>query len=226
MPSPYSCFFFCYKYMIKTFLGGNMNIFILAQGRTGVDWGRSAKYLDNKRINKMAVETAQIMSTVIQEFGIEIPDLDYYKIYKPTHSNHPCVIWAKLNWYNWDALHGYLHKLLHEIARRFNKTPKVSELFPEFTIFRNNSHGAECWPTRTSGITPPPLCMPEEFRGNNLVTSYRRYYASKENIYYDLEDVPEWFVELRSIDTKIRIERNQPYRTVDPFVLRTTVGGR
>jgi len=50
---------------------------------------KSANYLDNVRVNKMILETAQILSTVLRLKGI-----DDARLYKSTHRNHPSIIWC------------------------------------------------------------------------------------------------------------------------------------
>jgi hypothetical protein len=69
----------------------------------------SAIALDDKRLVKMVLETAQILSTAYP--GITT--------YKPTHSNHPCVAWANADITNarWLIEHGFA--LAYEYSRRF-----------------------------------------------------------------------------------------------------------
>jgi hypothetical protein len=49
----------------------------------------SAQALDNKRVVKMVLETAQLLSTPI---FINNSDIKYDNIYKPTHVKHLCTI--------------------------------------------------------------------------------------------------------------------------------------
>ncbi len=48
-----------------------------------------ARHLDDKRLNKMILETAQIICAVLHrnEYSDPIP-------YRPSHMNHPAVLWA------------------------------------------------------------------------------------------------------------------------------------
>ena len=48
----------------------------------------SALILDDRRVVKMCLESAQIMSTAMHMRGVKGAP------YKPTHENHPCVLWA------------------------------------------------------------------------------------------------------------------------------------
>ena len=53
----------------------------------------SAQALDNKRVVKMVLETAQVLSTAI----FINSGITYDGIYKPTHLKHSCTIWAAVN---------------------------------------------------------------------------------------------------------------------------------
>ena len=45
--------------------------------------------------------------------------------------------------------------------------------------------------------TPLKLAMPEEFKSNNPVKSYRDYYITKEKMRYPKDRIPEWFMSRR-----------------------------
>lgn len=81
-----------------------MNIFA-----TDPDPSISARALDDSRLVKMTLETAQILSTA------------YGGPYRPTHRNHPCVLWAANDLRNakWLADHG--KALAAEYKRRFGR---------------------------------------------------------------------------------------------------------
>lgn len=72
-----------------------MNIFV-----TDEDPVLSALYLDDKRVIKMTLESAQIICTVLSMKGFEVP-------YKPTHKKHPVVLWAYKSKFNlsWLCIH-------------------------------------------------------------------------------------------------------------------------
>lgn len=68
----------------------------------------SAAALDDRRLNKMIVETAQILSTARRQLGDDSPIL-----YKATHANHPCVKWAAHSYHN----HVWLKSLFYWLCR-------------------------------------------------------------------------------------------------------------
>ena len=59
-----------------------MNIFVTS----GVPL-ECAQMLDDKRLQKMILESAQMLSTAIIRHGGTV-------LYKPTHVNHPCTLWT------------------------------------------------------------------------------------------------------------------------------------
>ena len=60
-----------------------MNIFV-----THLDPVKCAQNLDDKRVIKMILESAQMLSTSINVSGGKGP-------YKTTHVNHPCSVWVR-----------------------------------------------------------------------------------------------------------------------------------
>lgn len=94
-----------------------MNIFVIDPCPA-----KCAKYLDDKRLNKMLLETMQILSSALYKANVD--DLDVLKpyvnqLYKPTHINHPCVKWAAANWQNWEWLMRLGYHYMLERQRRF-----------------------------------------------------------------------------------------------------------
>lgn len=87
-----------------------MNIFL-----TDPDPRQCAIWLDDVRVSKMTLETAQLLSTTC---NLLLPS-HTENIYKTTHMNHPCALFARKNLsnFNWLVEHG-LH-LAAEFDRRF-----------------------------------------------------------------------------------------------------------
>jgi hypothetical protein len=119
-----------------------MNIFA-----TSSDPKECAQMLDDLRLNKMIVETAQILCTVLHQRGIHE---DW--MYKPTHEHHPCVVWAGSYDGNMDWLHSLLCHMCDEWDYRFphrqphrtgdlvwNLFDKISRIGMDVTPFPNCS---------------------------------------------------------------------------------------
>jgi hypothetical protein len=88
----------------------------------------SAKFLasyDKIRHNKMILETAQILCSALHKNG-------FTATYRPTHLNHPCVIWASQSKLHFNWLVRYFSKLhdLYLVYYRVNH--KSGELLQEF----------------------------------------------------------------------------------------------
>lgn len=75
-----------------------MNIFA-----TSRDPAIAAHNLDDKRVVKMILETAQLLSAAVTSHGVRDEEL-----YKATHLYHPCAIWTRTSrqHFHWLVLHG------------------------------------------------------------------------------------------------------------------------
>lgn len=74
----------------------------------------SAQVLDDKRVIKMILESAQLLWNVASLAGLE-------SAYKPTHVNHPCAIWVRQTRQNYDWLLQHFHSLCIEYRQRYKK---------------------------------------------------------------------------------------------------------
>jgi hypothetical protein len=156
-----------------------MNIFVLDQ-----DPVVSAKSLCDKHVVKMTLETAQILSTVHWI-------LDGHGPYKPTHTKHPCVVWAaKTNAnYIWLARHGLA--IAEEYTERYKKTHK------SHSVLRwANSH----LPANiiNGSLTPFAIAINKEKYSHLIcsdpVLSYRAFYkADKSSFATWKNNKPSWW---------------------------------
>jgi len=153
-----------------------MNIFILDPTPT-----LAAQYQCDKHVVKMTLETAQLLSTAIWLSG-------GIGLYKPTHTKHPCSIWAaasKQN-FNWLVSHGVA--LAEEYRFRYGKTHAcekiISESAQQASLFSN------------AGLTPFAQAMPDSCKDTDPVKAYRRYYIrSKASMAkWTKRNKPDWFV--------------------------------
>lgn len=82
---------------------------------------KSAKYLDSKRIVKMILESAQLLSTAINECGGNGP-------YKSNHVNHPCSIWVRQSRKNYRWLLQHFIALCRQYTKTYGKIHKSQRL--------------------------------------------------------------------------------------------------
>lgn len=97
-----------------------MNIFV-----TGPCPHQCALVLDDKRVVKMVLESAQLLSTAIHCCGGQGP-------YRPTHVMHPCSLWARKTNGNYNWLLNHFLALFEEYTYRYGRMHKSSLLYPLF----------------------------------------------------------------------------------------------
>lgn len=133
----------------------------------------SAVALCNVRVIKMAVESAQMLSTALSHFGIKSP-------YKPTHRNHPCGVWTRFSRENYGWLLEHFDHLCGEYTFRFGKEHKSHQHAYFFTLCQHHM------PSR--GFTTWPNCT--EFKSITCVhTAYRMQLARK---WQRSKKMPDW----------------------------------
>lgn len=89
-----------------------------------------AQNLDDKRVVKMALETAQLLASGCLHHGIDVG-------YKATHINHPCAVWARRNSLNfgWLVEHGIW--LCDEYTFRYGRNHKSLTVIEEAARHRS-----------------------------------------------------------------------------------------
>ena len=82
--------------------------------------------------------------------------------------------------------------MIDEYEHRFNKTHKCQAVLSTLIEMFDPSlfPSEECTPLR--------LAMPDEFRSDNPVVSYRKFYASKPRLRYPFDKIPSWVYDYRS----------------------------
>jgi hypothetical protein len=152
-----------------------MNIFFL-----DFDTKKCAEYHCDKHVVKMILETAQLLCSTHWVIGSEAP-------YKLSHKNHPCSIWVR------ESLSNYLYlcdlglELCEEYTYRYGKRHKSQDVIEWCLTNKPNISDTE--------FTEPPKAMPDEYKVNNVVESYRNYYigAKKDFAKWKNRNIPEWF---------------------------------
>lgn len=135
---------------------------------------KSAEYLDDKRVIKMVLESAQLLSTAINVSGGVGP-------YKTTHVNHPCSVWCRETIKNYDWLLQHFSALCGEYTKRYNKRHKCTDLWNDLLL------GSGLMPNGT--LTPHPNCTtlkdePDTYK------AYRDYLSLK---WKNDKRTPTWY---------------------------------
>lgn len=167
-----------------------MNIFAIeSKSDRSIDWHKSALSHDNFRVNKMIIESCQMLSTNAQLFG-------YTTRYRKCFANHPSTMWARESSSNFKNLVQLAVSLRDEFMRRHNRTKHgCDDVISQMISLSNNQDFLDKFFHNTP--TTLPLCMPDEYKCDDVVESYRRYFANKPNLRYYSEDVPAWVDEYR-----------------------------
>ena len=152
-----------------------MNIFVL-----DLDPIKCAIYHSDKHCIKQILESAQLLCGVHWFTGQSAP-------YKLTHKNHPCSIWVRQSIKNYQFLCKLGKELCNEYTYRYGKTHK-SESVIDWCI-ENTPNIPDI------GFTCLPKAMPDEYKVDSVVESYRKYYiGSKYSFaYWKNRNTPEWF---------------------------------
>jgi hypothetical protein len=92
-----------------------MNIFVTSRNPI-----KAARYLDDKRVVKMCLESAQILSNIVGG------------PYKPTHLRHPVVLWVWEHERHQDWLWSHFQALCEEYTWRFGKTHECEKVMTPY----------------------------------------------------------------------------------------------
>jgi hypothetical protein len=157
-----------------------MNIFV-----TSPDPWRCAIMLDDRRLSKMCVESAQLLCTAMhvacaeQGVTLHIP-------YKRTHVNHPCSVWTRQSRGNFSWLLELLRSLTFEFYLRRGKGHKCATLVP--TLRR----GVELF----SGPQTMFVNCSRHKDFNDVIDAYRHTMLCKwleSAATWTLRDPPNWY---------------------------------
>ena len=164
-----------------------MNIFAIESDDQGnIDWIASAKSQDNYRVVKMILESCQMLCT-----AINMQHDEQVTPYRNAHPRHPSTLWVCESAANFELLVEHTLAMLDEYTERFGKIHKCAGVLEQVLDIYDPSR----FPKQDE--TQLPLCMPPEFKTNNIVESYRRFYASKPRMRYPEMKIPVWFREYR-----------------------------
>ena len=157
-----------------------MNIFVL-----DLDPRKAALYHCDKHVVKMILEYAQLLSTAHRFSG----NTDE-KLFKVTHINHPCNIWARESTANYLWLYELFYYTCEQYELRYGEKHSVFLKLDELLqrVPRLTKHE----------MTPFALAMFDRFKTSNVVDSYRNYYRGDKRLFARWTSpatVPEWFIE-------------------------------
>lgn len=153
-----------------------MNIFAVDQ-----DPVLAAQALCDRHVVKMVLESAQLLCS---------PFAPGTAPYKRTHYNHPCAVWARSSWRNYDWLLEHSFAIGAEYTHRYGKVHKSMG-----AIEWCNGQVAVDVSWSSDQLMPFAQCMPDIYRGDAPIAAYRRYYCiEKASIAtWTRRDPPDWW---------------------------------
>jgi len=159
-----------------------MNIFYLHS-----DPKIAATYLADAHIRKMQIESAQMCCTAHWCSGSSAP-------YKMTHKNHPSTKWVResIHHYKWVVTHGL--EICNEFEKRYNKVHKTKQVLE---WLNDNIPSIPNTPFKE-----PPICMPDMYKSNSCIESYRKFYIQdkiqiKSLNWNKLNNCPGWVTTMK-----------------------------
>jgi hypothetical protein len=150
----------------------------------------AARHHCDKHVGKMLIESCQLLAT-----AHHVHDNGHAVTYKPTHKNHPSAIWTRSSPMHYMWLVNLAVYLGREFWFRYGKVHACRQILIDQLLQPPPALLAmpKTW-------QPPTLAMPDEFKCDDAVQSYRRFYTSKQDrmpmVWYRGEQpAPDWFVD-------------------------------
>ena len=149
-----------------------MNLFILS-----LDPAKIAEYMMDKHVSKILLEAVQMLCTAKRVLDPEDEDTNA-KIYKLAHLNHPVSIWIRTSLANFMWTLELVEALHYEWQYRYDHPGEFHKSYLIAQILKNACPDASKFPQ--DGFTPFALAMPDIYKTDDPVESYRNYYMSEE----------------------------------------------
>lgn len=152
-----------------------MNIFILDRNIE-----KCARYHCDQHVVKMILESVQMLCTALNKKGFATP-------YRPTHMNHPCVLWVEESFENFSWLKNLALALNAEYRFRFERDSdhKSILVLEEITDFQYDNRG----------LTEFAQAMPDQYKiPGDAVAAYRQFYLGEKMKFakWTKRSIPAW----------------------------------
>lgn len=178
-----------------------MNIFFLDYDVTA-----AARAHVDKHVVKMILEYAQLLSTAHRyldgyretyfcekkqktktRWKLDNPFMDRV-LYNATHLQHPSLLWVIEDRANYDFLYSLFLELCAEYTYRYDKTHLSEVKLSDILMEPPENIKDAC-------MTPLKLAMPDEYKTDCPVESYRAYYrdAKADLATWKNRSKPEWY---------------------------------
>lgn len=174
-----------------------MNIFVVSD-----DVYECALALDDRRLNKMILETAQLLCTSIVYAPWFNAD-QYPNLYAPTHSVHPCTQWAMNNPCNWMWLYSLWLSYIIEWEYRKPNNPEHKTFTRLCTPLASIAGRLATLCMERNSVRTPFVNCTEFKHVDNTFEAYRRQLNKKWKVdtinqrfpKWTRRDKPEWYTD-------------------------------
>ena len=187
------CFFiftlFTYKNYSNLTRSPKMNLFILSLIQKEI-----AEYMMDKHISKILLEAVQMLCSAKRILAPD--DESNEKLYKMAHKNHPVTIWCRASKANFVWTLDLVDEMHTEWKYRYgHPETKQHKSYLIAQYLREHMPPDESF--EKVGLTQFALAMPEQYKTDDPVESYRNYYMSEEKqkiaTWKKIREKPEWY---------------------------------
>ena len=167
-----------------------MNLFILSLIQKEI-----AQYMMDKHVSKILLEAVQMLCSAKRLLD---PDDEESKehLYKLAHKNHPVTIWCRASKANFVWALDLVEELHNEWRFRYgHPDTKFHKSYLVSLYLREHMPSDDKF--LEEGLTPFALAMPDKYKTDDAVLSYRNYYMSEEKqriaSWKKKREKPEWY---------------------------------
>lgn len=167
-----------------------MNLFILSLSQKEI-----AEFMMDKHVSKILLEAVQMLCSARRI--LEPDDEEVNKnLYKLAHKNHPVTIWCRKSKANFLWTLELIECLHNEWKYRYNHPEsKQHKSYLVALYLKEHLPGDDKF--EDVGLTNFALAMPDQYKTDDAVLSYRNYYMSNEKqkiaSWKKRREKPEWY---------------------------------
>ncbi len=167
-----------------------MNLFILSLIQKEI-----AEAMMDKHVSKILLEAVQMLCTAKRLIAPR--DKSNQCLYKIAHKNHPVTIWCRKSLANFVWTLDLIDELHAEWIYRYgHPETKIHKSYLVALVLRDTLPPASAF--EESGLTPFALAMPDKYKSDDPIASYRNYYMSPEKqiiaTWKKKRPKPDWYV--------------------------------
>ena len=166
-----------------------MNLFILSLIQKEI-----AKYMMDKHVSKILLEAVQMLCSAKRILTPD--DTTNDRLYKLAHKNHPVTIWCRASKANFIWTLDLIEELHKEWRFRYDHPDtKFHKSYLVAMFLKENIPNDDTFSQK--GLTPFALAMPDKYKTDDAIVSYRNYYMSEEKqriaTWNKRREKPEWY---------------------------------